>query len=766
MKFAEPMSSIPKNPISDAYLSIDLFLERIEYSMSFIELVATDSSKVITTVSELLCLLGSNESQFIRNTLDRFVDSKDKILSFEFSIYLSNGKRRHLRYIGERHSSPKTHLVSGLLQDITAQKLEEQNLDRTTRLIQLAGDVAKFGGWRVALADMTVEWSEQTARIHGLTQATRLSVDEAVSFYLPEHRNEIKEVFEQCVKKGCSFEKILQLRSLTGKVCWVRSVGEAEYDQDGNIVAVYGALQDISDLIHAQQKAERLNHRLYDTLEKISDAFFALDEHWNFVFINSQAEKIMRKDKTELLDKSIWSVFPELIGTVFEEHYRLTLNEKATRCFIEFFAPLNSWFDVSMYPLNDGLAVYFRDITELKTAQLHLKQLEERHLHSQKLEALGQLTGGIAHEFNNIFTVIMGNNELLEASHLDESSKLSAQLSVKAALRGAGLTQHLLAFSRKQPLSPKVTLIPPLLNLTIQLFRHDLHDMIRTEVNYSGDLWPVLIDPQQLEQAILHVVFNARDAMPDGGLLKIQCENYSEEQVHPLITSDKHSGTFVVIRISDTGTGMSEEVRQRAFEPFFTTKDVGKGSGLGLSMVYGFANQSGGYVRLNSKLNVGTTVELFLPTGIKTESLPEPQALMQLPVKADAAHILLVVEDDLVREFLTSQLHQCGYKVSSADSSDEAIDFIANNDSIKLLLSDASASAAIDGYQWVKTIRENHPHVRIVVSAGSNDIAPVLSLVDKECFALLNKPYQMKSLIHRLATMLNGVGDLNSHLLK
>jgi PAS domain S-box-containing protein len=606
--------------------------------------MAIDTDKVITTVTEFLCLLRSNESQFIRSTLNRFVDSKDKILTFEFPVYLSNGSHRSLRYTGERHSSPKSHLVSGLLQDISAQKLEEHNADRTARLIRLAGDVAKFGGWRVALADMTVEWSEQTARIHGLTQATRLSVEEAVSFYLPEHRDEIKNVFQQCVNDGSSFEKVLQLRNMAGKVCWVRSVGEAEYDQNGKIVAVYGALQDISDLVHARQKAERLNHRLYDTLEKISDAFFALDEQWNFVFINSQAEKIMRKEKADLLEKSIWSVFPELIGTVFEEHYRLTLNHKVTRCFTEFFAPLDSWFDVSMYPLNDGLAVYFRDVTELKMIQLHLEQLEDRQRHSQKLEALGQLTGGIAHEFNNIFTVIMGNNELIEASYLDEASKLSAQLSVKAAQRGARLTQHLLAFSRKQPLSPKVTLVPQLINVILQLFGHDLDEMIRTEVNCSDELWPVLIDPQQLEQAILQLVFNAKDAMPGGGLLSIHCENLSEEQMSSLIASDENLGSFVVIRISDTGIGMSEEVQQRAFEPFFTTKDIGKGSGLGLSMVYGFATQSGGYVRLNSTVNVGTTVELFLPTGINKKWLPESKALIELTRKADAAHILLVEE--------------------------------------------------------------------------------------------------------------------------
>jgi signal transduction histidine kinase len=183
-----------------------------------------------------------------------------------------------------------------------------------------------------------------------------------------------------------------------------------------------------------------------------------------------------------------------------------------------------------------------------------------------------------------------------------------------------------------------------LINVILQLFGHDLDEMIRTEVNCSDELWPVLIDPQQLEQAILQLVFNAKDAMPGGGLLSIHCENLSEEQMSSLIASDENLGSFVVIRISDTGIGMSEEVQQRAFEPFFTTKDIGKGSGLGLSMVYGFATQSGGYVRLNSTVNVGTTVELFLPTGINKKWLPESKALIELTRKADAAHILLVEE--------------------------------------------------------------------------------------------------------------------------
>lgn len=619
-------------------------------------------------------------------------------------------------------------------------------LQRVTKLLQLSGEVAKLGGWRVDIHEMDVEWSKQTAMIYGLDEAIKLPVAEAIAFYVPESAERVSRVFFNCVKTGERFDEILQLKTKQGKHIWVRSVGEAERDDEGHVVAVYGALQDISELVQARQQAEKLNHRLYETLEHISDAFLTIDCNWCFVYLNEQAERLLNKKREELLGVNIWHAFPEARGSTFEQQYTIALRDKVTSRFTEFYPPLNAWFEVNVYPAADGLAIYFRDVTERIEMENRLRQ-------SQKMEAIGHLTGGIAHDFNNLLTVVLGNAELLFEELEQPDLKALAEISVKAALRGAELTSRLLAFARKQPLAPKSVCVEHLIHGMLPMLRRTLTENIQINVNTEANLKLADIDPGQLEVALLNLAINARDAMPEGGLIRFTLSN---DVPSPELNDASASpvSSFISVCVEDNGVGMAEEVLARAVEPFFTTKGPGQGSGLGLSMVYGFVNQSGGSLRISSVLNNGTRVELLLPVateqtaeefaGSNTEALPTGQE-----------HILVVEDDELVRGHLVAQLKDLGYQVSQASTGLKALALFKQLKDVALLFTDIVMPDGINGRELADLLLQYQPKLKVLFSSGYSDTALIhQGRLDKNVH-LLTKPYRRREMAEKVRLVLD-----------
>ena len=291
---------------------------------------------------------------------------------------------------------------------------------------------------------------------------------------------------------------------------------------------------------------------------------------------------------------------------------------------------------------------FIRDLTATQKIEQELRQ-------AQKMEAVGQLTGGIAHDFNNLLTVILGNLEMLEMQLTDERQLELVREACATAEHGAQLTERLLAFGRRQPLQPKLIDVGDLLGDMTPLLRRTLGETIRVRSRSDNDLWPVLVDPSQLQNAILNLAINARDAMPGGGRLTITAENTELEADYARLHPEVRVGRYVVIAVTDTGTGMSEEVQERAFEPFFTTKEVGTGSGLGLSMVYGFVKQSGGHVTIYSEPRHGTTIRMYLPRAEVPEESSEARA-PEPPMDAlrgQGETVLLVEDEPRVRRMTT-----------------------------------------------------------------------------------------------------------------
>ena len=327
------------------------------------------------------------------------------------------------------------------------------------------------------------------------------------------------------------------------------------------------------------------------------------------------------------------------------------------------------------------------------------REIEEQLRQAQEMEAIGQLTGGIAHDFNNLLTVIIGCSEVIR-DEVKENQRLRkiANMIVGAAQRGAQLTHRMLAFARRQTLQPSDVNVNNLMQNLEGLLRHTLKEAIEVEVHHGGELWEATVDAAQLESALLNLCVNSQDAMPDGGKLTIETSNTFLDSEYAAHNADVKPGEYVLISVTDTGTGIAPDIMGRVFDPFFTTKEAGKGTGLGLSMVYGFVKQSEGHVNIYSEPGIGTTVKLFLP---KSEHAGGPTEQLQPPVTdiCGTEFILLVEDDPLVREFAKSQLSELGYKILEAANGKDAVKLITEHEEIDLLFTECGDAGR---NEWVR----------------------------------------------------------------
>lgn len=386
------------------------------------------------------------------------------------------------------------------------------------------------------------------------------------------------------------------------------------------------------------------------------------------------------------------------------------------------------------------------------------KELESELLHARKMDAIGQLTGGIAHDFNNLLTAVLGGLELIEsrAQIRPEHQKFLA-VTRRAAEQGASLVARLLVFARKQKLEPASIDIVSLSTAVTQLLTHTLGGLIALEWHVSDDLWQPYADAGQLELALMNLAINARDAMPNGGTIKIRCHNAKGRDI------GLSQGDYVVLAVSDTGCGIAQEDIERVTEPFFTTKTAGKGTGLGLSMVYGFARQSGGTVRIQSSLSVGTTVEIWLPRALSTENLAlaidacaTETSIDQSP--ADALHILLVDDHDEVRVTVAELLEELGHRALVAANGNQAMELFGEfKDIVDVIVSDY-AMPSMSGSELIQKVRELKPGIASIIITGyAEAIADV-----PDGTLVIAKPFTPKQLQLAIASV-SGARPVNRH---
>jgi signal transduction histidine kinase/DNA-binding response OmpR family regulator/CHASE3 domain sensor protein len=506
------------------------------------------------------------------------------------------------------------------------------------------------------------------------------------------------------------------------------------------IVRSSGKLED------AQQQLAARSRLLQTTLETLRDPIFVLDPKgtvvaWNETFANLAGWDPAKQPPPtrELLiserSPATRAILRSLgIGKANSERLhsaRLSIGGRD--------------FEVSYGEMSDGGAVVrCTDITDKLRDDAALRQ-------GQKMEAIGQLTGGMAHDFNNILQVIEANLDLIKADQAGSSAmQARLQSALAAADRGARLTQQLLAFARRQPLAPQATNVARLVSDLASLLEHALGERITLEFAIADGAWNAKIDPGQLENAILNLAINARDAMLQDGTVRIEVANATLDRKYAALHPDVTPGAYVLVEVSDTGTGMSADVVSRAFDPFFTTKHEGKGTGLGLSMVYGFVQQSSGHIRIDSAIGQGTSVKLYLP---RTMELVADQADAELAALPAGHERILVVEDNEdVRQALSDMLSGWGYRVAAAENPDAAAALLDRDSAFDLLFTDVVMPGTMSTMQLAEHARRLRPGIVVLLTSGfARDRIPKDVELD---YPMLAKPYRGEELAARIRQLL------------
>jgi PAS domain S-box-containing protein len=400
-----------------------------------------------------------------------------------------------------------------------------------------------------------------------------------------------------------------------------------------------------------------------------------------------------------------------------------------------------------------GFAKITRDLTERRAA-------DERARQAQKMEGIGQITGGVAHDFNNLLTIIIGSLETLQRNlnspDLDRARLIrSADNAMKGARRAETLTQRLLAFSRQQPLEPKPIDLGRLVTGMSDLLRRTLGEQITIETALGGGLWPALADPHQLELAILNLAVNARDAMQNGGKLTLETGNVHLDAKYASTQSEVLPGQYVMLAVTDNGCGMPPDVKAKAFDPFFTTKDVGHGTGLGLSQVYGFVKQSRGHVKIYSEVGEGTTVKIYLPRVHSITAIEQEEAELAI-ARGSVRETILVVEDDAdVRSYSCDTLRELGYSVLEAETARSALQLLDNHPEICLLFTDVGLPGGMNGRQLVQEARSRRPDLRVLFTTGYARNAIVHDGRLDPGVELITKPFSQAALAGKLRDIID-----------
>ncbi|HYE88569.1 MAG TPA: PAS domain-containing protein [Vicinamibacterales bacterium] len=499
-------------------------------------------------------------------------------------------------------------------------------------------------------------------------------------------------------------------------------------------------------------------------LDATPDAIFVKDLEGRYVLVNQAAARFVGRTPHEVVGKNDFELYPEETARRFVQDDKAVL-ETGTAMSFEGVASSTSGTQAylvtkGVYRDKDGkiLGIYgiSHDITELRSAQDSLEQTRAALFRSQKMEAVGQLTGGIAHDFNNILMVILGNLELLRMRlpHVDDPTLELIDETLRATRHGQDLTGDLLAFSRRRQLNPQPVAINALVENIVRMLTRTLGASIRITTAASRDAGVALVDPAALEAAILNIALNARDAMPGGGTLTIRTSKADVTQA-PRTDDDLPIGKYAMLAIQDTGSGMPPDVVQRVFEPFFTTKTAGTGSGLGLSMVYGFAKQSGGMVTIASEVGRGTTVILYLPL---TQSKPVTDTEPALPVNPKlTSYQILVVEDEAsVRSTIRRQLEMLGHTVVLAENANAALPILRGSDRVDVLLTDLVLGTGMNGIDLADAARVFRKTLPVIFMSGFSAVPEAQQRINESGAPLLTKPSTLSQLERALNTVTSG----------
>jgi len=643
--------------------------------------------------------------------------------------------------------------LSRLLVTLRQQAASER--DRHTERERLFSAVVESSNDAIitkALDGAITGWNRAAERLFGFTAA------EAVGNHIdiivpPDRRAEVREILDR-IARGEEIEHYETLRRhKDGREVHVSLSVSPIRSSTAEIVGASKIAHDISGGKRTQQALSQEIEERRRIFETSQDLILVTDTAGNFVQVSPSSMAILGYQPAEMIGHSaVEFIHPDDLDSTRNE-MRSARRGHDMRNFETRYvhkdgrAVMLTWMGTWSEPVRRHFFVG-RDLTEKHAAEAQFRQ-------AQKMEAVGQLTGGIAHDFNNILTVITGTIGILADAVADRPELAAiAQMIDEAAERGASLTRHLLAFARKQPLQPREVDVNALILETAKLLQPTLGEQIEIAPLLAADAWTALVDPGQLTTALLNLALNARDAMPAGGKLALETNNVYLDEGYANMHSEVTVGNYVMIAVSDTGSGIPAADLEKVFDPFFTTKEVGKGTGLGLSMVFGFVKQSNGHIKIYSEEGHGTTVKVYLPraTGVQ-----QTTAELSASSRIEGGHeVVLIVEDDaLVRRYVITQIESLGYTTLEARNAAEALDAIGNAASIDLLFTDVIMPGSMNGRQLVDEALKRRPSLKTLFTSGYTENAIVHHGRLDSGVLLLAKPYRKSDLARMIRMALD-----------
>ncbi len=760
-----------------------------------------------------------------------------------------------------------TVAMAATVEDVTEEHRRREQVERSQVLLRIAGEVAALGGWEYDFRSGEQTWSDEIFRIFEVEGTDEPPpVEQVIERYLEPHRERLMAAMETASSRAVPFDLELEVETFQGRRRWVRAVGEPVRGSDGEVVRLIGAFQDVTDLRTATHEAALMGERLIAVLESMTDAIFTVDREWRFTYLNSRAARLLQRERRELLGRVVWEEFPEAVDTAFSETYQRVMETGQPEAIPEvYYEPLDTWFTVNAFRSDEGVAVYFRDITQEREARLAIEQraalveeaqdaitvrdlrgivqlwnpaaervfgwradeavgrsiaelltvdaeaeraiervlleegrwtgelrvhhrdgseltverrmtllmdddgrprsvmamdtdvsehrrLEQQLLRAQRMESIGTLASGIAHDLNNVLAPVVMATDLLSYQDLTEEQQELLETIAVSARRGADMVRQVLTFARgvdteRGEFTPR-TLVEDLQRIVRDTFPKN----IELRIELPDDPWDLHGDTVQLQQVLLNLAVNARDAMPEGGTLRIEVDNVDLDETYAAMNPDAEPGAFVRFTMADDGVGMPPEVRERLFEPFFTTKSAGDGTGLGLPTSQAIVRSHRGFMTVYSEPGRGTTFRVYLPASSAGVRAAPSTSAGELP--RGQGELILVVEDEASVRTITQQtLEAFGYRVRTAGDGAAAISlFSRHQGDIDLVLTDLMMPV-MDGTAAIRALRRIDPQVQVLATSGLSERGrSQLDLDDADGF--IAKPYTAETLLREVAAML------------
>ena len=638
------------------------------------------------------------------------------------------------------------------------------------RLQLLIDAIVDYAIYMIDVDGTVRSWNAGAERLKGY------SADEIIgkpfsSFYSPEDRAKglPQTALRIAAETGRFSSEGWRVRK-DGSRFWALVVVDAIRDEQGQVIGFAKVTRDITERQQAHNELLESERRYRRLIEAVVDyAIFQLDPAGNVTTWNPGAQRIKGYDPEEIIGQHFSRFYtPEDIQLGVP---KLALAEAAKQGRFEAEGwrmrkdGSRFWASVVIDRITDeagelvGFAKVTRDVTERKQAQDELQRVQQQLAASQKLEAVGQLSGGIAHDFNNLLMIVLGNLETAERNSRGLANSMNLQRALANAKRGAqraaALTSRLLAFSRRQALDPQPINLNNFLNGLQEFLQRTLGERIEVQTVGSAGLWSIEADTNHLESAIINLGINARDAMPDGGKLTVEAVNVLADEDYCRVNPELSPGQYVIVCVTDTGTGMTADVLNHAFEPFFTTKELGQGTGLGLSQVYGFVKQSGGHVKIYSEVGQGTSIRMYFPR-YHGEARPVESDADEFRPEGEKLETILVVEDDAeLRAYVSELLRDLNYRVVPASSAQAALTILLQEEPrIDLLLTDV-VMPGINGRELGRRAQQIRPGIKILYMTGYSRNAVVHQGRLDEGVELLEKPISQAKLALRVREMLD-----------